>query len=304
MAGTQKVTPDRKALPNMAPNRTRHGRAPWPRRRLSSSSTARPRQPAVPVSCTLEGQATRSMYFEIITTRHLRIPMNLLKKLASRLPSSWQHELKRLHFRRQIRLQTFQTTEPEFLILHQLVSAGDWVIDIGANVGQYTGKLSDLVGPQGRVIAVEPVPETFALLAANVLLFRYCNVTLLNLAASDRAAVVGIRIPDFDTGLKNYYQAAVTTQESEIQVMTASVDSLALSHRIRLIKIDAEGHDAVVLQGMERLLARDHPTLIVETTTPAALTTLANLGYRIERLPESSNTVFRWLPVSTEHPIR
>jgi len=225
--------------------------------------------------------------------------MNLLKKLASRLPSSWQHELKRFHFRLQIQRKTFGATEPEFLILDQLVSAGDWVIDIGANVGHYTKKLSDLVGPQGRVIALEPVPETFALLAANVLLFRYCNVTLLNLAASDQATVVGIQMPDFDTGLKNYYQATLATEESELQVMTTALDSLVLSHRIRLIKIDAEGHDPVVLQGMERLLARDHPTLIVETSTPASLITLANLGYRTEKLPDSSNTIFRWLSAST-----
>jgi predicted methyltransferase len=114
-----------------------------------------------------------------------------IKKLASRLPSLWQQELKRLYYRCQIHRQTFETTEPEFLILDQLISAGDWVIDIGANVGHYTKRFSDLVGPQGRVIAVEPVPDTFALLAANVLLFQYRNVTLLNLAASDQTTVDG-----------------------------------------------------------------------------------------------------------------
>ena len=123
--------------------------------------------------------------------------MNPLKKLASHLPWLWQQELKRLHYRCQIHRQTFETTEPEFLVLDQLISSGDWVIDIGANVGHYTKRFSDLVGPQGRVIAVEPVPDTFALLAANVLLFQYRNVTLLNLAASDQTTVVGIQIPDF-----------------------------------------------------------------------------------------------------------
>jgi FkbM family methyltransferase len=227
--------------------------------------------------------------------------MNPLKKLASHLPSLWQQELKRLHYRCQIHRQTFETTEPEFLVLDQLISAGDWVIDIGANVGHYTKRFSDLVGPQGRVIAVEPVPDTFALLAANVLLFQYRNVTLLNLAASDQTTVVGIQIPDFETGLKNYYQATtVTTQESELQVMTVALDSLVLIHRIRLIKIDAEGHDPVVLQGIEWVLARDHPTLIVETSSPIAVEKLASLGYSSEKLLGSSNTLFRWFPESTK----
>ena len=225
--------------------------------------------------------------------------MEFLKGLAAKLPSSWQQELKRLHYRRQINRQTFETTEPEFLILHELLSAGDWVIDIGANVGQYTKRCSDLVGPKGRVIAVEPVPHTFALLAANVSLFQYRNVTLLNLAASDQTTVVGIQIPDFDTGLKNYYQATITTQESELEVMSVALDSLEFTHRIKLIKLDAEGHDPVVLQGVERLLARDHPTLIVETTSPVAVEKLAGLGYGSERLPGSPNTLFQWLPENT-----
>jgi len=225
--------------------------------------------------------------------------MDPLKKLASRLPLLWQQELKRIRYRCQIRRQTFETTEPEFLILDQLVAAGDWVIDIGANVGHYTKRLSDLVGPRGRVIAVEPVSDTFALLVANAAAFRYRNVTLLNLAASDKTTVVGIQIPDFETGLKNFYQAAITTQESALQVMTVALDSLALVHRIGLIKIDAEGHDPVVLQGVERLLARDHPTLILETSSSTAVEKLEGLGYRSERLRGSPNLLFRWRPATT-----
>lgn len=90
----------------------------------------------------------------------------LLKRVAAGLPPLWQQELKRIHFRREIRRHTFASTEPEFRLLDSMISAGDWVMDIGANVGHYTKRLSDLVGPRGRVIAVEPVPDTFALLAA------------------------------------------------------------------------------------------------------------------------------------------
>lgn len=216
-----------------------------------------------------------------------------LKRLASRLPVLWQQELKRLHYRSQIRRETFKTAELEFRVLDSIISSGDWVIDIGANVGHYTKRFSELAGPQGRVIAIEPVPDTFALLAANVSLFKYRNVSLLNLAASDQTTVVGIKIPQFETGLKNYYEATVTTGESDLQVMTLPLDSLRIPHRIRLIKVDAEGHDPVVLQGMEALVKRDHPTLIIETTSAANAAHLAQLGYTSEKLPGSSNTLFR-----------
>ncbi|MFA6235219.1 MAG: FkbM family methyltransferase, partial [Bacteroidota bacterium] len=90
---------------------------------------------------------------------------------------------------------TFETWEPEYHILDQLVSEGEWVIDVGANVGYYSKKFSDLVGPRGRVIAIEPVPETFAFLASNTLLFDNLNVSLLNLAASDASTIVRMEIP-------------------------------------------------------------------------------------------------------------
>jgi len=223
---------------------------------------------------------------------------NLLKRLVSGLPVLWQQELKRLKFRHEIRHEKFKSYEPEFLILGSMISAGDWVVDVGANIGHYTKKFSDLVGSQGRVIAVEPVPETFELLSANVLLFQHSNVTLLNMAASDRPGVVGMQIPRFETGLNNYYQANLSKGKADLYVLTAKLDALALPHPIRLMKIDAEGHDRAVLWGAEALLARDHPILIVETGSSDVAEYLRRFGYGSERLPGSPNTLFRWLQSS------
>jgi FkbM family methyltransferase len=221
---------------------------------------------------------------------------DLLKRLTSGLPQSWQHELKRLKCRHEIRRRTFRSYEPEFLMLGSLISAGDWVIDIGANVGHYAMGFSDLVGPQGRVIAVEPVAETFALLSANAILFPYRNVTLLNVAASDRSGVAGMQISRFETGLSNYYQARLSEGSSDCDVLTVRLDALALPHPIKLMKIDAEGHDPAVLRGAEALLARDHPTLIVETGSSDVVEHLRRFGYTSEKLPRSPNTLFRWSP--------
>ena len=224
---------------------------------------------------------------------------DFLKRLASGLPLSWQHELNRFKCRHEIRREKFRSYEPEFLILDSLISAGDWVIDIGANVGHYTKRFSDLVGPQGRVIAVEPVAETFALIAANALLFEHRNVTLLNAAASDQSGVAGMQVSRFDTGLNNYYQARLSglpEGSTERRVYTVRLDALDLPCPVRLIKIDAEGHDPAVLRGAEALLARDRPTLIVETGSSDVVDHLRGFGYTGEKLPGSPNTLFRCLP--------
>lgn len=223
--------------------------------------------------------------------------VSLIRQLAARMPASWQLELKRLYFRRQIGSGRFATAEPEFAILDQLLTAGDWVLDIGANVGHYTRRFSDLVGPQGRVIAFEPVPTTFSLLAANMQLLTQSNVTLINAAVSSHTRVVGMSIPRFDSGLTNYYEATITDHAAEaahsVSVMTLSIDNLQLAHRIALIKIDAEDHESAVLEGMRGLILQWHPTLIVETQSAAVIDWVTALGYAGERLPDSPNVLFR-----------
>jgi len=220
--------------------------------------------------------------------------MKLLKRIAATLPPLWQNELKRIHFRSQMRRGTFVTPEPEYAILSTLISAGDWVIDVGANVGHYTKRLSELVGPTGRVIAFEPVPETFALLAGNLQVFPKANVTLINAAVSDNTDLAGMSIPAFDTGLRNFYQAHLSdSSDSSLQVLTLCLNSLNFTHKITLIKIDAEGHEAGVLRGMHQILIRDKPILIVETDSREIEDGLQRIGYTPERLDGSPNVLFR-----------
>ena len=167
-------------------------------------------------------------------------------------------------------------------------------IDIGANVGQYTKRMSDLVGAEGRVIAFEPVPVTFSLLAANVVRFAHCNVTLINAAVSERMDVLGMDIPRFATGLTNFYEARlVAGSTAATRVLTLPVDALPLDKPIALIKIDAEGHEAFVLQGMRRLVDRFKPALIVETGSAELISNIEQMGYEVSRHTGSSNVVCR-----------
>jgi FkbM family methyltransferase len=221
------------------------------------------------------------------------VVMKSLKRMASRLPPSGQNELKRVLYRLQIRRGSFVSPEPEYAILPHLVKPGDWVVDVGANVGHYTRRLSQLAGKTGRVIAFEPVPETFALLAANLQAASATNATLVNAAVSDTTRLVGMSIPLFDTGLSNYYEAHISEGgNGNLQVLSLSFDDLHIGHRISLIKIDAERHEASVLNGMQRTLASDCPTLIIETNSPEIARQMSALGYAAKKLQGSPNVLF------------
>ena len=71
---------------------------------------------------------------------------------------------------------------------------GDTVVDIGANIGSFTVLAASIVGPGGRVIALEPVSGTFARLQKNVGLNRLENVTCRNEAVDSRAGTLEIRV--------------------------------------------------------------------------------------------------------------
>lgn len=219
--------------------------------------------------------------------------MNLIKRFLALTPVWFQEELKRFYFRRQIKKGSFVISEPEFKDLNKFADKGDWVIDIGANIGHYTNKLSEIVGEKGRVIAFEPIPVTFAHLARNILYCKYRNITLINAAVSERTASVGMVIPYFSSGLQNYYQASITSEvKADTSVLSFSIDSLQINHKISLIKIDAEDHEPAIFRGMQNLLERNKPILIVETVTDAIRKQLFQLGYREKQYDNSPNFVY------------
>jgi FkbM family methyltransferase len=188
----------------------------------------------------------------------------------------------------------FKSPEPEYPLLDTFVGEGEWAIDIGANVGHYTARLSSLVGATGRVFSFEPIPETFEVLAANSLFFPHRNITLLNMAVSDKPRIVGFEIPEWDTGLKNYYEAHIAFHEPSVSVFCCALDSFDFGERIGLVKIDAEGHELSILAGMKRLIERDHPILIIEAGDRDGLIgCLSSFGYGVDHLPQSPNLLFR-----------
>lgn len=218
---------------------------------------------------------------------------NVLRRLVARLPRGPREELIRLRMRRLVAHPPSLDFEPELDRLGEWLSPGDWAVDVGANVGLYTARMSAAVGPSGRVVALEPVPSTFALLAANTRVMPHENVTLHNAAATDAAGVVGMRVPRSAAGLEDHYQSHLCDDGADVRVVGVRLDDLPLPHPVALVKVDAEGHELAVLRGMRRLLERDRPALVVEASdAEGALAFLAPLGYRMRALPGSANRIF------------
>ena len=186
--------------------------------------------------------------------------------------------------------------EPEEAEVRKVVHPGFTVLDIGANFGVFTKLFSQLVGPQGLVIAFEPVPQTFRTLAAGIERYHRSNVQARNEAVSDHEGAVLMAVPHYEenTG-DNLYQASIVDSFQSPNVFTVksvTVDSLQLS-RVDFVKIDVEGHELKVLQGSKRTLERHHPTLMVEVTSPRTTDFLCKgMGYDQPVIISPSNQLF------------
>jgi FkbM family methyltransferase len=208
---------------------------------------------------------------------HKEVPM--LKTIARRLPALARDTLRHAYHSFQIARGTFRSPEPEWDRLAEWLGPGDIVLDIGANIGHYALRMSELVGPAGRIIAVEPAPENFAALTANSRRFRFANVTLLNLAIGDKARACGLSIPTWPDGTPNGYLARIDPQ-GQVSCLAIRLDALELPGPVRLAKIDAEGYEARVLDGMRRILERDRPVVLLERNAEAEAL-LESIGYAI-----------------------
>ena len=178
----------------------------------------------------------------------------------------------------------------------QLVSPGDCVVDAGANVGYVTLLLSRWVGPSGRVHSFEPVPETFACLAASIRKLGLANVIPHPCGLSDSAHDATMGIPLYVSGGENLYESRIVEEERDarfartVAVSLNTLDALLAGsdRRVSFIKIDVEGHELLAVQGARRVISRDKPVLLIEVTgdpdqpgTPAwkLFTLLAGIGY-------------------------
>ena len=198
-----------------------------------------------------------------------------------------------------------------------LLPAGQWrglttIVDVGANVGQWSTMVLDLVTPE-ELIVIEPEPVAFAQLQKTI--GARDGVHLHNLAIGDRTGVTKLRVTRDSTGASVLQPREEMhdlvgrnwTVEREIEVPMTTLDALlADACDIALLKIDVQGFEKAALAGarqtLERtnfllielnfmpqyeggswlgeiheILTREHPFVLVDTSKPLRLNGRASM---------------------------
>lgn len=194
-----------------------------------------------------------------------------------------------LHDYIQQRLFYFGVWEPALTeYISQTLQRGDIFIDVGANIGYYSCIAAQIVGDSGCVHAVEASPSVYRLLQENIALNQNQNIVAHHRAAAAckgslavykaGEANIGRTTTMLEIALKHKFAL-----ESEVQA--DSLDQIVGLRNLlnaRIVKIDVEGAEWQVLQGIAKVLPEcSARTEFILEISPASLT---SQGVRAEHI--------------------
>jgi FkbM family methyltransferase len=193
--------------------------------------------------------------------------------------------------------------EPEAAALTRFLRPGDVCIDVGANFGQYAVRLARTVGAAGHVHCFEPHPYNRRVLRSVLGWRGIRNVTVYPLAAGERQQELCLATLDDNT-------AETHIAPEGLRATGVALDDWAEQvglERLDFLKIDAEGYEAHVLAGAQRLLARFRPAILCEVNADAERRYGTHPAVVFELLVGAGYSAHQWRerrlqPVSTASP--
>lgn len=182
-------------------------------------------------------------------------------------------------------------------VCRRVLGRGDVAIDLGANIGIVAFQMARCVGPAGRVHAFEPQPDLVQRLRKDAALNGYHQICVHPVALSDHDGC-----DSFNVSHDNCGGAALNDQEApgyrriqvEVRRALPAFESLDLpaGGTVRLLKLDIEGHEDVVLGELHAWLRERPPDVVVfEAGCPEEFwslprtTHLLEAGYRLFAIP-------------------
>jgi FkbM family methyltransferase len=146
---------------------------------------------------------------------------------------------------------------PETRFLQMALRPGQTFVDVGAHVGYFSVLAAKRVGPNGAVIALEPETRNLDLLQRNVARNDCPNVVVLPFAAGSAPGWMSLVLVEHNRGAHRLAPLG----EADTLVSCVRLDDV-LPGTVDVVKVDAQGYDHEVIDGMRRTLAAN-PRLVV-----------------------------------------
>lgn len=151
------------------------------------------------------------------------------------------------------------------------VKPGFVCMDIGANLGYYSLLMSELCGPTGRTVAVEPNPAMVKLMRFSEFVHSW-NFDIVDKAITDKAGEAVLTIPNGSFGGASLASPGIPfSGSSKVRVATTTVDQVVIDLRLQkvdMIKMDVEGFEPLVFEGMRETIAMNPQLQIIMEYSP------------------------------------
>jgi len=147
-------------------------------------------------------------------------------------------------------------------VYEKYILPGMNIVDIGANIGLCTLLFSELTGSQGYVYAFEPDHLLFDSLINNIRCNAIANIEPYNLAIGEGYGKMILHRSAFNSGDNRLTVAGGPALLKGSQVRVEKLDSVLEGIQIDFIKIDVQGWEMNVVNGMHQILS-DNPAIIV-----------------------------------------
>lgn len=152
-------------------------------------------------------------------------------------------------------------------LIRTSLKPGYVALDIGANIGLQSIRMSQCCGDEGRVLAFEPLNYLQQKFTKNIVLNNCTNIKLFPFALSDNETVSEININESNwnqgTFSLNQTNSGNTSQQLTVKIADTIINIEQLN-ALHLVKIDVEGFEYHVLRGLKATLKKHRPRIIFE----------------------------------------
>ena len=209
------------------------------------------------------------------------------------------------------------------VIINSLLPKDGVFIDVGASFGYFSIVATKAVGPNGRVIAIEPSSRDYNRLVDNVRINNLENIiSTYRLAISDSSGTALLSIATEERSALNtlgkQFSFSGVDEIAKENVDTIALDDFVVANQINhvdVLKLDIEGSELKALHGAKKTIAKYHPAIMLGVNTNALKAsgtdhdeiqkTLSELGYRAYKIIDDGEILgLELIPDLTKEPAK
>lgn len=164
----------------------------------------------------------------------------------------------------------------ETVFLKRNLGEKDLFIDVGANIGYYSVMALEKIGDGGIILSIEPEPKSYEILQKNIAINNGDGISrLFSFALSDKLGKQNLYLSKDNKGDNRLFDFNEGGDIIEIETTTLDLlldkECIDISNRKTFIKIDVQGGEGNVLEGMRESITKCNNIIILMEFWPQGL---------------------------------